>query len=206
MPLILASASPRRRQLLEAAGYVFEVVAAEVDESALAGEDPRTYVVRVAAEKAAAVSARHPRAVVLAADTTVVLDNDMLGKPADDEDARSMLGRLSGRTHEVLTGVVVLAERTFTDVVATRVSFRPLTGADIDWYVASGEPRDKAGAYGVQGLASWFVESVEGSFSNVMGLPVGAVRSLLDAAGTAPHDAARWACWAEPRLFDRIGG
>ena len=192
MRLILASASPRRTGLLREAGYAFDVEPAHVDESGLAGEAPRAYVLRVAALKARAVAARHPDDLVLAADTTVVIDGLMLAKPSDDDDARRMLGLLSGRTHDVLTGVVlVCAGRESSAVADTRVRFRPLTRAEIDWYVASGEPQDKAGAYGVQGLASRFVEAVDGSYSNVVGLPVGAVRALLDSQGFPPADAAQ---------------
>jgi len=192
MRLILASASPRRTGLLREAGYAFDVEPAHVDESGLAGEAPRAYVLRVAALKARAVAASHPDDLVLAADTTVVIDGLMLAKPSDDDDARRMLGLLSGRTHDVLTGVVlVCAGRESSAVADTRVRFRPLTRAEIDWYVASGEPQDKAGAYGVQGLASRFVEAVDGSYSNVVGLPVGAVRALLDSQGFPPADAAQ---------------
>jgi septum formation protein len=187
MRLILASASPRRVALLREAGYAFDVEPADVDESELAGEEARAYVVRVAALKARTIAATHPDDAVLAADTTVVVDGVMLAKPLDDRDAQRMLNVLSGRTHEVLTGVVLARSgREWSEVVSTRVRFRPLTAAEIEWYVASGEPRDKAGAYGVQGLASRFVESVQGSYSNVVGLPVAAARRLLEAAGLAP--------------------
>jgi septum formation protein len=207
MRLILASASPRRMHLLREAGYVFEVDPAHVDESELSGEAPCAYVVRVAALKARAVAARHPDDIVLAADTTVVIDGDMLGKPADDNDARRMLGRLSGRTHEVLTGVVLIrAGGQASATVRTGVRFRALAPEEIDWYVASGEPRDKAGAYGVQGLASRFVASVEGSYSNVVGLPVGEVRALLEAEGLMPRDPAGAVRRAETAPFDRTGG
>ena len=206
MRLILASASPRRAALLRDSGYCFDVEPAHVDESELAGEAASPYVVRVAALKARTVAARHPADVVLAADTTVVVDGAMLAKPLDDRDAKRMLTLLSGRTHEVLTGVVVIrAVREWSAAVSTRVRFRPLTPAEIDWYVASGEPHDKAGAYGVQGTAGRFVESIEGSYSNVVGLPVAAARALLDAAGLAPHDPGRADCWAEPGVFDRTG-
>jgi septum formation protein len=207
MRLILASASPRRADLLREAGYIFDVEPAHVDESELAGEPPRAYVLRVAALKARVIGARHPDAIVLAADTTVVIDGDMLAKPEDDDDARRMLGRLSGRAHDVLTGVAILrAGRESSAVVGTRVRFRTLTAEEIDGYVASGEPHDKAGAYGVQGLAARFVESVDGSYSNVVGLPVAAVRTLLDAEGLQPDDRARAERWAEPAPFDRTGG
>ena len=212
MRLILASASPRRAALLCEAGYVFDVEPAHVDESALAGEHARAYVLRVAAVKARAIAPMYPDDVVLAADTTVVVDGEMLGKPADDDEATAMLVRLSGRTHEVLTGVVIIrAGRESSEAVSTRVRFRPLTAAEIEGYVASGEPHDKAGGYGVQGLAARFVESVEGSYSNVVGLPVGAVRRLLEAGGLAPHafvcpDGRTAPRQTEPRRFDRTGG
>ena len=206
MRLILASASPRRAALLCEAGYVFDVEPAHVDESALAGEEARAYVLRVAAVKARAIAARNLDDLVLAADTTVVVDGKMLGKPVDDDDAKAMLGRLSGRTHEVLTGVVITrAGRESSEVVSTRVRFRRLTAAEIDAYVASGEPHDKAGAYGVQGPAARFVESVEGSYSNVVGLPVGAVRGLLEAEGLAPRDPSRQEGRTVPPPFDRAG-
>jgi septum formation protein len=207
MLLILASASPRRMALLREAGYVFEIEPAHVDESELVGEAPGAYVLRVAAMKARTIAARHPDGIVLAADTTVVVNGAMLAKPANDADAKRMLGLLSGRTHDVLTGVVLVrGGRESSAVVDTRVRFRPLTAAEIDWYVASGEPRDKAGAYGVQGLAARFVDSVEGSYSNVVGLPIGAVRALLAAEGLAPHDAALADGRAGPAAFDRTGG
>jgi septum formation protein len=207
MRLILASASPRRMELLRDAGYAFDVEPAHVDESGLAGEPPPAYVLRVAALKARAIAARISDAIVLAADTIVVVDGEMLAKPADDDDARRMLGLLSGRAHDVLTGVVVVRDgRESSAIEATGVRFRPLKAAEIDWYVATGEPHDKAGAYGVQGLASRFVEAVAGSYSNVVGLPVGAVRRLLDAAGLPPQDAALADAWTEPTPFDRTGG
>ena len=206
MRLILASASPRRADLLTRAGYDFDVEPAHVDESEVAGEEASAYVVRVAALKARTIAVGHPDDVVLAADTTVVVDGMMLAKPLDDLDATRMLRLLSGRTHEVLTGVVVIrAGRERHDAVSTRVRFRPLAAAEIDWYVSSGEPHDKAGAYGVQGLAARFIESVEGSYSNVVGLPVASARALLEAAGLAPHDPGRANAWTEPRVFDRTG-
>ena len=182
--LILASASPRRAELLRAAGYAFEIVPADIDESAGSGEPPEHYVRRVAAEKARAVLRQFPDCTVLAADTTVVVDGAILGKPSDDEDARHMLARLSGRAHRVLTGVVVAGGgREAGAVASTLVRFAVLTPADIDWYIASGEARDKAGAYGVQGLASRFVTGIEGSYSNVVGLPVALVHTLLRELG-----------------------
>jgi len=178
--LILASGSPRRAELLAAAGFTFEVRAPSVDERVQTGEDPQAHVLRLAQEKARAVDGGDPDLVVLGADTVVVIDGLVLGKPADDRDAIEMLGRLSGRAHEVLTGIAVRgAGRLLTDVSRTTVRFVPLSPGEIAWYVASGEPRDKAGAYAIQGLASRFVDRIEGSYSNVVGLPIAAVYDLL---------------------------
>ena len=207
MRLMLASASPRRTELLREAGYVFEVEPADVDESELAGEPPAAYVVRVAAMKARAIAARHPDEAILAADTTVVIDGEILAKPADDADAARMLGLLSGRDARRADGRRAGPGRTGVVRGCRHAGSIPAPHrAEIDWYVASGEPRDKAGAYGVQGLAARFVESVDGSYSNVVGLPVGAVRALLEAEGLAPHDAGRAERWTEPAPFDRTGG
>jgi septum formation protein len=189
MRLILASASPRRADLLRAAGYAFDVVAAAVDESIRDGESPAAYVRRVAADKSAAAMRNMGSAngkdqdltpFFLSADTTVVVDGDILGKPIDDADVARMLRRLSGRRHEVLTGISLRhGALELGRVVATAVDFTPLTDDDIAWYVASGEGRDKAGAYAIQGRASRFIPRIEGSYSNVVGLPVTAVRDLL---------------------------
>jgi len=179
--LVLASASPRRADLLRSAGFQFQVVPVDVDERPLAGEDPAVMVQRLATEKAALVSDRVPDGAVIGADTVVVVDAVILGKPGDDRDAAGMLRRLSGRSHEVLTGVAVHANgRRLVAVERTVVWFLPLSDADIAWYVSSGEPLDKAGAYAVQGLASRFVTRIEGSYSNVVGLPVARVCELLN--------------------------
>src|SRR5262249_23194686 len=149
-PLVLASASPRRAELLRGAGIEFDVTPADVDETVQPGERPDAYVRRVAAAKARAVAARARDRVVLGADTTVVIDDMMLGKPVDDNDAKRMLCLLSGRTHDVLTAVAVFRagmDESLVDVERTEVEFAPLTEFEIDWYVATGEPRDKAGAY-----------------------------------------------------------
>jgi septum formation protein len=184
MRLVLASASPRRAELLSAAGFSFVVRPVTIDESARPGEDAVTLVRRLASAKAAAAMSPDEHDVILAADTVVVLDGTLLGKPRDDRDATEMLERLSGRPHEVLTGVAVRhQERLVTAVEETRVYFAPLTRGEITWYVASGEPRDKAGAYGIQGLASRFVERIEGSHSNVVGLPIAAVQRVLKSMG-----------------------
>jgi septum formation protein len=178
-PVILASASPRRADLLKAAGVTFEVRAVDVVERPFDGEAAADYVLRVAADKATACLATSD-AVVLAADTVVVVDGRILGKPVDDADADRMLRLLSGRGHHVLTGVAVRRGGAVSvEVDSTAVTFAPLSDADIAWYVASGEPRDKAGAYAVQGLASRFVERIDGSYSNVVGLPVALACRML---------------------------
>ncbi len=178
--LVLASASPRRADLLRAAGIPFTVEVADVDEALRAGETAEAYVLRVAREKASAVARRKSGSPVLGADTTVVAEGVILGKPGDDGEARTMLERLSGRVHDVLTGVALeLAGRQWTAVEMTRVRFLPLSVDEIDWYIASGEPRGKAGAYAIQGLASRFIDRVEGSYTNVVGLPIPAVYGLL---------------------------
>lgn len=179
MRLILASASPRRSALLEAAGYTFEVRVADVDETPQPGESGVELVRRLAELKARTVPCGVDE-VILAADTTVVCDEVILNKPDDAADAARMLRRLSGRTHEVFTGVTVRsARREETVVVGTAVDFASLSESEIAWYVASGEPLGKAGGYGIQGLASRFVTRVHGSYPNVVGLPVADVAKLL---------------------------
>jgi septum formation protein len=180
--LVLASASPRRAELLRAAGIAFDAQPAHVDESVHAGETPTAYVRRVAEDKARAVHQQRPDLIVLAADTTVVVDHHILGKPEDDADARRMLRLLSGRSHQVITGVTVAGPggaAVETRVETTTVEFARLSTEDIDWYVASGEPMDKAGAYAIQGLASRFIPRIDGSYSNVVGLPVALVFEML---------------------------
>ena len=170
--------------MLAAAGISFIVDAASLDETPGQGETPAACVERLAITKARAVLSRHPGDAVLGADTTVVLDGQMLGKPVDDSDAAEMLRRLSGRAHEVLTGVaLVTAEAERSIVERTTVQMAQLGDDEIAWYVASGEPRDKAGAYAVQGLASRFIPRLEGSYSNVVGLPVAAVLLLIRQMG-----------------------
>lgn len=182
--IVLASASLRRAELLTAAAIEFEVMPAHLDESTRPGEMPDAYVRRIAEAKARAIGERVGDRLVLAADTTVVVDDVILGKPADDEDARRMLRLLSGRVHAVITGVTVLCDsRVVTSVESTQVEFAPLSDAEIAWYVASGEPRDKAGAYAIQGGASRFVTRISGSYSNVVGLPIALVYDMLKACG-----------------------
>ena len=192
MRLILASASPRRAELLGAAGIQFDVLPADVNESVLPNESAEHHVRRLAKAKACAVLPRADSRPVLAADTVVVVAGEILGKPADEPDARRMLRLLSGRSHEVMTGVCLVRHEggkggevslSASDVAVTTVEFAPLTEAEIDWYVASGEPRDKAGAYAIQGLASRFVTRIDGSYSNVVGLPVGVVYRMCKLAG-----------------------
>ena len=180
MRLILASQSPRRAELLAAAGFAFDIDPAHVDESPREGEAPAAYAQRIARDKAAAVAARHPARIVLAADTIVVLDGAIFGKPANRADAARMLHALAGREHEVLTAVAVARDETIAEhLESTRVTFAPITAAEIDWYVASGEADDKAGAYAIQGLAARFIPAIEGSYSNVVGLPVAVVHRML---------------------------
>jgi septum formation protein len=188
MRLILASASPRRAELLSSAGFEFEVAPADVDESRLPGEQPASYALRVAVAKAdaAARADRHAGGVVLAADTVVVVGDRILGKPTDDADARSMLGLLSATVHIVLTAVVVrggAVQR--SEVVSTRVHFRRLTDEDIAWYIQTREPEGKAGAYAIQGRAARFIDWIDGSWSNVVGLPIATVDRLLRELGRA---------------------
>ncbi len=184
MRLILASASPRRADLLRAGGYTFETIVTQVDERLQPGETPRQYVRRLAAEKSAAALARVTGAtdelVVLGADTAVIVDGAVLGKPRDDVDAAAMLRRLSGRAHEVLTGISLRDSASEVGrVEPTVVSFTSLSDGEVAAYVSSGEGRDKAGGYAIQGLASRFVSVIQGSFSNVVGLPMEALAELL---------------------------
>jgi septum formation protein len=182
--LVLASRSPRRAELLQAAGIAFTVRVGEIDETPGKGEAPRDYVLRVADEKARAVPATESE-IVLAADTTVVLASMIMGKPADAAEAAQMLRALSGRKHEVLTGICLRhGNYVKHDCAATSVWFVELSEAEIESYVASGEPMDKAGAYGIQGLASKFIERIEGSYTNVVGLPIAMVyRHLRELVG-----------------------
>jgi septum formation protein len=184
-PLVcLASVSPRRHELLAQIGVPHSVVAADIDETAMPGEAPRDYVVRMARQKALTVRQRGARLPVLAADTTVVLDNTIYGKPRDRDDGVAMLGRLSGRTHEVLTAVALASSHEVTLCLSvSTVRFRGLTPQECAAYWDTGEPRDKAGGYAIQGAAAVFVESLSGSYSGVMGLPLFETAELLRAAG-----------------------
>ncbi len=189
--LILASASPRRRELLASTGLAFRVVPASIDECPHPGEIPDTYVRRLALAKAEIVAEGSPGAVVLGADTTVTIDQLLLGKPSNAEEAREMLCRLSGRVHQVVTGVAILRVdsagrrhgQPLLHVTSSRVRMRQLTEQTIAWYLATGEPMDKAGAYAVQGVGGALVEWVEGSYTNVVGLPLTQTLALLKRVG-----------------------
>jgi len=182
MRLILASASPRRADLLRSAGFTFEVAPAEIEETPGPAEPAANYTLRVARDKARHVVDRSSSAgaIVLAADTEVVIDSRILGKPSSPENAGAMLRILSGVTHEVVTAVVVQkGRRAVSEVVTTRVQFAPLSPQDIAWYVASGEPMGKAGGYAIRGLGARFVDRIDGSWSSVVGLPIATVHRLL---------------------------
>lgn len=181
--IVLASGSPRRRELLSLLGLEFDVRPAGIDETELHGEAPVAYVRRLSAEKARAALVA-PGTVVIAADTTVDLDGRILGKPADDDEARVMLRLLSARTHQVHTGVTVVRDgHAATEAVTTLVTFSPISDSSIDWYISTGEPFDKAGGYGLQGAGGVFITSVSGSVSNVIGLPLDTLVELANRLG-----------------------
>ena len=176
--LVLASSSPRRKEILDAVGWPYEAIVAGIDESLLPNEEPATYVQRLARSKAEAVAERLQSGLVLGADTTVVIENQILGQPEDDDDARRMLKLLNGKWHEVLTGVAVVrvggdsGSESLVDYETTRVRFAEMSAEEIDWYVATGEARGKAGAYGIQGAAGLFIEEIQGDYFNIVGLPI----------------------------------
>lgn len=196
--MILASSSPRRAEILAALGIPFEISPADIPEILVPGETGSEAAARLAREKAAAAAVRHAGEWILAADTLVLVDSVVLGKPADDRGAREMLRLLSGREHRVVTAVHL--RKGFADgtgeIEESRVRIAPMTDEEIRWYVETGEPRDKAGAYAVQGLGARFVEGVDGSFSNVMGLPARTVYRLLREA--PDPDLARLALSSSP--------
>ncbi|MDD9945576.1 MAG: Maf family protein [Myxococcales bacterium] len=181
--LVLASGSPRRREILEKLGLVFEVCKSNVEEPPFSEGDPADYALGLAIRKAEAVAEALPRACVLGADTIVVCDGKVLGKPCDDGEARRMITALAGHTHEVVTAVALKGAATGALVETTSVTFRALSPAEVDGYVATGEGRDKAGAYGVQGIGAGLVTRIEGSYSNVVGLPAAETLLLLRRAG-----------------------
>jgi septum formation protein len=180
-PLILASSSPRRAEILTAVGWPFEAQAAHIDETRLEGEGPEDFVGRLARGKAERVAGTRLFGLVLGADTTVVVDGRILEKPRDEEDARRMLRLMSGRTHEVLTGVALVSAesgRAAVGLERTRVRFAEMTDEEIAWHVETGDVLDKAGAYAIQGRAALFIEAIEGDYWNVVGLPVRLVYEL----------------------------
>ncbi len=194
-PLFLASASPRRKQFLLEMGFDFRVVRSRADEAVQEGETAQEYARRVARAKAVNASGATDSAVVLSADTVVVQEGEILGKPRDEGDFRRMMGKLSGAAHEVVTAVVarVIAGPTFERLVSTRVWMRPLSEQEIAWYWATNEPRDKAGGYALQGKGGVFVTRIEGSSSNVIGLPLAETLAMLEEAGVKPP-------WIDPRV------
>jgi len=183
-PLVLASGSARRLEMLETVGVPVEVHPSDADESFAEGTPADRAVLMLARRKAADVAARHPGRAIMAADTLVRVDDELLGKPADIDDARRMLRMMAGRWHDVLTGVVLMQDGAVYDrLSATAVRLVKITDAEIERYVAGPEPYDKAGGYGIQAVAGWFVAEIRGSYSNVMGLPLEQVRELLTEAG-----------------------
>lgn len=182
--LLLASASPRRRELLHQIAVPHRAVPAHIDERRHAGEEPRAYVRRLALEKASAIALQHPEATVLAADTTVVLGEEVLNKPGDRAEAERMLRLLAGRTHHVHTGIAVVHHGTaHSHVESTAVVFTSILDEELDSYLQTGDSLDKAGAYGIQGFAARWIQSIEGDYSNVVGLPLAATLRLLRSVG-----------------------
>jgi septum formation protein len=181
--LVLASKSPRRAEILRAVGWEHQIMPADIDETRIPTEDAVSYVTRLATTKAEFVAQKVAGGLVLGADTVVVIDGEILGQPRDDEDAHRMLKLLSGNWHEVLTGVALTragqASATLVDYETTRVHFAALTNAEIDWYLSTGEPRGKAGAYGIQGQSALFIEEIQGDYFNVVGLPIRLVYEML---------------------------
>lgn len=187
--IILASGSPRRRELLESIGLEFDVRTSDVPEERQPNEPVRSYVERLAGEKATAIATEMPEHWVIAADTVVYLDDLVLEKPVDENDAIGMLEKLAGRTHTVFTGVSLVRTSSRTSIietVRTEVTIMPLDRSTIGWYVATGEPMDKAGAYAIQGKGAMFVERVEGSYTNVVGLPIPTLFCMMTKAGISP--------------------
>ena len=189
MRFVLASSSPRRRELLASIGVAFDVVASHIPEEHRPGEAPEEYVARLSREKANAIAAKHQDRWIIAADTTVLLGDQLLEKPVDDRDAVRMLSLIAGRTHTVYSGVTLQnAARGHheTRVAESEVRMLPLTPEDIEWYVATAEPLDKAGAYAVQGIGSMFIDSIHGSYTNVVGLPLAMLFQMMRKAGIDP--------------------
>ena len=189
MPFILASSSPRRRELLTSIGIPFDVVPSHVPEEHQPGEAPEEYVARLSRDKAHAIAAKHPSQWVIAADTTVLLGDQLLEKPVDPADAARMLSLIAGKTHTVYTGVTLQRldqQYCETRVAESEVRMLPLSPRDIEWYVATGEPLDKAGAYAVQGIGAMFIDSIHGSYTNVVGLPLATLFQMMRKVGIDP--------------------
>ena len=190
-PLILASASPRREELLRLLGLDFQVIPSRADETFFINEKPAEHVLRLAENKAYTIAQAHPHAWVLGADTIVVIDGEVLGKPTDSSEAERMLEKLSGRTHEVYTGFALLrlsGQIVIKEEVRAAVTFRSISEDEKLWYIQSPEPYDKAGAYAVQGLGAFFIKEIQGSYTNVMGLPLCEVVDALKKAGALRFD------------------
>lgn len=190
LPLILASASPRRQELLRSAGVPIKVFPSRADEEFRPGEKPEDYALRLAGEKAKEVSGKHPGRWVLGADTVVVVGGRVLGKPKDPGEAERMLRLLSGRRHRVVTGYCLVkrpGRKKKEGIVSTKVSFKELAPGEIRWYIATGEPFDKAGAYAIQGRGAFLVRRIEGSYTNVVGLPLGEVLEALREFGAVEN-------------------
>lgn len=183
--IILASASPRRAEILRTVGWPFETLVVNIDESRRENEDAAGYVQRLAREKAEAAAQKTRDKIVVAADTTVVIDDHILEKPVDNKDAKRMLRLLNNRWHQVLTGIALIDNVAHTTIAheLTEVKFAAMSDKDIDWYVATGEPMDKAGAYAIQGLGARFIEEINGDYFNVVGLPVRLLYELIESGG-----------------------
>lgn len=184
--IVLASSSPRRQEILSLFIPKLEIIPSQINEDILSDESPETYVLRLAKEKAEDIAKNCKDKFVIGADTTVVCEGNILAKPLDIEDAKRMLKQLSGNWHSVLTGVAVIntiSNAQAIDICKTQVKFNRLTDQEIDWYIATGEPFDKAGAYAIQGYGSIFIEEIAGNYLNVVGLPITLVRKLLKAVG-----------------------
>ena len=184
--LILASKSPRRKYLLEQAGLTFSIIPSDFDERTVTISEPDAYVKKLAEAKASDISEQHPASWIIGADTIVLIDNRILGKPGSNAEARSMLKQLSGKTHQVLTGYCICCKNkntVYSETAKTDVHFKSLSNAEIDWYIQSGEPFDKAGAYAIQGIGTFLVKRINGSYTNVVGLPVCEVIEYLMAHG-----------------------
>ena len=188
--LILASQSPRRRYLLEQAGLTFTILPSTIDEAAIPVCAPEIYARRLAEAKTADIAAKHPDCWVIGADTIVVIDGDILGKPDSREAARQMLRQLSGQTHAVMTGFAIYCTdrgHRYAETTTTAVTFKTLSAEEIEWYVQTREPFDKAGAYAIQGIGTFLVRTIQGSYTNVVGLPVCEVIEHLIAQGVVRH-------------------